>query len=347
MGPGSLARMTRLVDLRSDTVTQPTVAMREAMASAPVGDDGYGEDPTVNTLEARVAALLDKEAAVFVPSGVMANQMAMRVLTHPGDVVVAGANQHVVDFEMGASARNASIQFALVDDTSGRLDLDRVVELVEAEFDHRAHVGAVAVENTHMPSGGTPWALTDLEALARAVQRPVHLDGARLFNAVVATGVPAAAYAVPATTVMVCLSKGLAAPVGSLLAGPRDLMERARIERKRLGGAMRQAGVLAAAGLVALDTMIDRLAEDHVRARRLADLVARTFPESGYDPASCRTNIVVFNHPDARALVGELAGRGVLAGTLAARRVRLVTHLGVSDDDLEHVAAAFDGLGGR
>ena len=337
--------MTRLVDLRSDTVTQPTAAMREAMATAPLGDDGYGEDPTVNALEARAAALLGKAAAVFVPSGVMANQMAMRVLTSPGDVVVAGANQHLVDFEMGASARNASIQFALVDDSTGRLDLSRVLEILDAEADHRAHVGAVALENTHMPSGGTPWALDDLEALAGAVDRPIHLDGARLFNAVVATGTSAAAYAAAATTVMVCLSKGLAAPVGSLLVGPEDLMGRARVERKRLGGAMRQAGVLAAAGLVALDTMIERLAEDHVRARRLADLVAATFPESGYDPASCRTNIVVFSHPDARALVGELAEHGVLAGTLAATRVRLVTHVDIDDDDLEHVAEVLTGLG--
>ena len=337
--------MTRLVDLRSDTVTQPTAAMREAMATAPVGDDGYGEDPTVNTLEARAAALLGKAAAVFVPSGVMANQMAMRVLTSTGDVVVAGANQHLVDFEMGASARNASIQFALVDDSTGRLDLSRVLEILDAEADHRAHVGAVALENTHMPSGGTPWALDDLEALAGAVDRPIHLDDARLFNAVVATGTSAAAYAAAATTVMVCLSKGLAAPFGSLLVGPEDLMGRARVERKRLGGAMRQAGVLAAAGLVALDTMIERLAEDHVRARRLADLVAATFPESGYDPASCRTNIVVFSHPDARALVGELAEHGVLAGTLAATRVRLVTHVDIDDDDLEHVAEVLTGLG--
>ena len=336
--------MNRLVDLRSDTVTQPTAAMREAMASAPVGDDGYGEDPSVNALEARLADLLAKEAAVFVPSGVMANQMAMRVLTSPGDVVVAGANQHLVDFEMGASARNASIQFALVDDATGRLDLDRVREIIDAEADHRAHVGAVAVENTHMPSGGTPWALADLTALAREVDRPVHLDGARLFNACVATGTPASAYAAPATTVMVCLSKGLAAPVGSLLAGPADLMARARIERKRLGGAMRQAGVLAAAGLVALDTMVERLAEDHARARQLADLVAEAFPASGYDPSTCATNIVVFSHPDARALVATLAEHGVLAGTLAATRVRLVTHLGVSDDDLEHVAGVLGEL---
>ncbi len=336
--------MTRRVDLRSDTVTQPTAAMREAMAAAPVGDDGYGEDPTVNALESRVAAILAKEAAIFVPSGVMANQMAVRVLTSPGDVIVAGANQHLVDFEMGASARNSSVQFALVDDADGRLDLGRIVEIVDAEADHRAHVGAVALENTHMPSGGTPWDLADLEALAGAVERPIHLDGARLFNAVIATGTSAADFAAPATTVMVCLSKGLGAPVGSLLAGPAALMQRARVERKRLGGAMRQAGVLAAAGLIALDTMVDRLADDHARARRLADLVAAAFPESNYDPTTCRTNIVVFDHPDARTLVAELAEHGVLAGTLAARRVRLVTHVGIDDEDLGYVA---DVLGRR
>ena len=334
--------MYRRVDLRSDTVTQPTPAMRAAMAKALVGDDGYGEDPSVNDLEARAAALLAKEAAVFVPSGVMANQMAVRVLTNPGDVIVAGANQHLVDFEMGASARNSSVQFALVEDATGQLDLDRVVEIIQSEADHRAHVGAVAVENTHMPSGGTPWPAGALEALAHAVERPVHLDGARLFNAVVATGTSAATLAAPATTVMVCLSKGLAAPVGSLLAGPVDLMARARVERKRLGGAMRQAGVLAAAGIVALETMVERLEHDHRRARQLAELVAGAFPESGYDPASCRTNIVAFDHPDARALVAELADVGVLGGTLSPRRVRLVTHLGVDDEDLDYVATVLE-----
>ena len=334
--------MYRRVDLRSDTVTQPTPAMRAAMAQALVGDDGYGEDPSVNDLEARAAALLAKEAAVFVPSGVMANQMAVRVLTSPGDVIVAGANQHLVDFEMGASARNSSVQFALVEDATGQLDLDRVVEIIQSEADHRAHVGAVAVENTHMPSGGTPWPAGALEALAHAIERPVHLDGARLFNAVVATGASAATLAAPATTVMVCLSKGLAAPVGSLLAGPVDLMARARVERKRLGGAMRQAGVLAAAGIVALETMVERLEHDHRRARQLAELVAAAFPESGYDPASCRTNIVAFDHPDARALVAELADVGVLGGTLSPRRVRLVTHLGVDDEDLDYVATVLE-----
>ena len=327
----------RPVDLRSDTVTRPTPAMRAAMASAEVGDDGYGEDPTVNALEARAAAVLGKPAAVFAPSGVMANQMAMRVLTRPGDVVIAGANHHLVDFEMGASARNALVQFATLPDADGRLALDDVLARLDAEGDHRAAVGAIAVEDTHMASGGTPWDLAELRALAAAVDRPIHLDGARLFNAAVATGTPAAEIGACATTVMVCLSKGLAAPVGSILAGPEDLMARARVERKRLGGAMRQAGILAAAGLVALDTMVDRLGDDHRRARVLAEAVAAAFPASGYDPATCRTNMVVFAHPDARSLVTELAAAGVLAGTLAPRVVRLVTHLDVSDDDLDVV----------
>ncbi len=309
--------------------------MRAAMAAAEVGDDGYGEDPTVNALEARAAAILGKPAAIFVPSGVMANQMAMRVLTRPGDVVIAGANHHVVDFEMGASARNALVQFATLPDADGRLHLADVLERLDAEGDHRAVVGAIALEDTHMASGGTPWDLADLRALAAAVDRPIHLDGARLFNAAVATGTPAADIAAGATTVMVCLSKGLGAPVGSILAGPEDLMARARTERKRLGGAMRQAGILAAAGLVALDTMVERLADDHRRARVLADAVAAAFPESGYDPATCRTNMVVFTHPAARTLVDELASAGVLAGTLGPRVVRLVTHLDVSDDDLD------------
>ncbi len=337
--------MMRSVDLRSDTLTQPTPEMRQAMAEAVVGDDGYGEDPTVNELEARYADLVAKEAAIFVPSGVMANQIAVRILTQPGDVIVAGRSQHLVSFEMGASARNSSVQFATVDDTHGELDIGEVLAVLDAEVDHQPHVGLVAVENTHMPSGGTPWAVEHLAALSAAVAPvPVHLDGARLLNAVVATGTTAAAYAAPATTVMTCLSKGLAAPVGSLLAGPAPLMARARVERKRLGGAMRQAGILAAAGLVALDTMVERLAQDHRRARRLADAVAVAFAESGYDPASCVTNIVAFDHPRARDVVTQLATLGLHGGTVSPRRVRFVTHLGVSDDDVDYAVGVLEGF---
>ena len=331
--------MTTRVDLRSDTVTQPTQDMRDAMASAVVGDDGSGEDPTINELEARYAKIVGKEAAVFVPSGVMANQIAIRVNTRPGDVIIAGRDQHVVSFELGAAARNSGVQFALVDDTTGQLNVDDVLSIIDAEADHQPHIAMVSVENTHMPSGGTPWNVRDLVALKSAIGNlPLHLDGARLFNAVVATGTSAKEFAAPANTVMTCMSKGLCAPVGSLLAGSATDMETARIERKRLGGAMRQAGILAAAGLVALDTMIDRLSEDHARAKQLATLFAQAFPEANYDPATCQTNIVSFNHPQARQIIGELEQLGVVGGTIGPRRVRFVTHAGVSDDDVTFVA---------
>ena len=331
--------MTKRVDLRSDTVTQPTQAMRDAMASAVVGDDGSGEDPTINELEARYAKIVGKDAAVFVPSGVMANQIAIRVNTRPGDVIIAGRDQHVVSFELGAAARNSGVQFALVDDVTGQLNVDDVLSIIDAEADHQPHIAMVSVENTHMPSGGTPWNVRDLVALKSAIGNlPLHLDGARLFNAVVATGTSAKEFAAPANTVMTCMSKGLCAPVGSLLAGSATDMETARIERKRLGGAMRQAGILAAAGLVALDTMIDRLSEDHARAKQLATLFAQAFPEANYDPATCQTNIVSFNHPQARQIIGELEQLGVVGGTIGPRRVRFVTHAGVSDDDVTFVA---------
>ena len=329
--------MTRRVDLRSDTLTQPTAAMREAMATASVGDDGYGEDPTVNALEARFAQLVGKDAAIFVPSGVMANQIALRIIAVPGDLVVVGRTQHLVGFEMGAAARNAGVQFATVDDRAGTLALADVLEAIDAEDDHQPHVGAVAVENTHM----FPWDVEDLRRLRGAIgERPLHLDGARLFNAVVATGTSASDFCEPATTVMACLSKGLCAPVGSLLAASAALIDRARVERKRLGGAMRQAGFLAAAGLVALDTMVDRLQDDHDHAQQLADLFAAAFPESGYDPDTCRTNIIAFNHPQARQIVEELAHHGVEGSTVAPTRARFVTHVGVSDDDVDFVARA-------
>src|SRR5580698_10852068 len=313
--------------------------MRDAMATAVVGDDGYNEDPTIRELENRFAALVGKEAAVYVPSGVMGNQIAVRILANPGDLVIAGRGQHVVSFEMGAAARNSSIQFATVDVNNGALALRDVLDIIDAEGDHQPHVAMVALENTHMPSGGTPLDVADITALAHAIgDRPLHLDGARLFNAIVATGTSAAQYAASATTVMSCLSKGLCAPAGSLLAGPADLMARARIERKRLGGAMRQAGFLAAAGLVALDQMVERLAEDHARARILAGLFASTFPEADYDPSTCRTNIVAFDHPQARQLVEELTHLGVEGGTIGPRRARFVTHAGVDDDDVTYTA---------
>jgi threonine aldolase len=329
--------MSDVIDLRSDTVTQPTPEMREAMFAARVGDEGFGEDPTVHELESRFATLVGKEASVFVPSGVMANQIAVRVLTQPGDLIIAGRTQHIVSFEYGASARNSGVQFALVNDDSGALPIDDVRDIIDAEEDHQPHVGMISIENTHMPSGGTPWNVSDIEALRQLIgDRPLHLDGARLFNAAVATGVDPAVIAAPATTVMACLSKGLCAPVGSLLAGPAALMERARLERKRLGGTMRQVGFLAAAGVVAL-SHIDRLAEDHARARVLADEFARAFPEAAYDPSSCVTNIVAFTHPQARQIVHELEGFGIAGGTIGPKRARFVVHAGITDDHVQRV----------
>jgi threonine aldolase len=337
-------RVLRVVDLRSDTVTRPTDAMRRAMADAVVGDDGYGEDPTVNELEEAYAAWVGKPAAAFVPSGVMANQIALRVLCDAGDVVVSGAMQHVVAFEMGAAGRNAGILFHSIDDADGHLDPQEVTAAIDAVRHHQPNVTALVVENTHMASGGTPLTAVATAALAAAAQgRPMHLDGARLWNATVALGVDAASLAAPATTVMSCLSKGLCAPVGSLLAGPADVIAEGRVERKRLGGAMRQAGVLAAAGLVAMRTMVERLAEDHVRAKRLAEVVAATVAPA-YDPSTCRTNVVCFDHPDAAALCARLAVLGVLAGTLSATRARFVTHADVDDAQLDAACAALASL---
>jgi threonine aldolase len=306
--------------------------MRRAMAEADVGDDDYGEDPTVRALEEAFAARLGKPAALFVPSGTMANQIAIRVLARAGTAVVAGRRQHVVSYEYGAAARNSSVQFHAVDDRDGMLDPEDVRWAREASSYHQPTVSLICIENTHMAAGGTPWSLERLGAVvATAGDVPIHLDGARLFNAEVATGVAASVWADPVTTVMSCLSKGLCAPVGSVLAGPDEVITEARLERKRLGGGMRQSGVLAAPGLLALETMVERLAEDHVRAFRLAEAVAQRWPDCGLQPATVRTNIVNFAHPEPEKLLDHLRRHGVLAGTIAPRTVRLVTHHDVDD----------------
>jgi threonine aldolase len=327
------------VDLRSDTVTRPTPAMREAMAGAEVGDDGFGDDPTVARLQERFAELTGKEAALFLPSGTMANQVALRVLAPAGTLVVAGRRQHVVTHEGGAFGINQVAQLHVLDDDDGTLDPAAVAHLAEAAGHRWPEPSVVCVEDTHLASGGRPWPLDRLAAVADAGV-PVHLDGARLFNAAVATGTTVAERSAGATTVTSCLSKGLGAPAGSLLAGPTRLIDRARTERKRLGGGMRQVGVLAAPGLVALDTMVDRLAEDHRRARLLAEAVAARWPGSGCDPGEVRTNIVLFRHDRPVELLAALAERGVGAVTLGPATVRLVTHCGIDDEALAVAVAA-------
>jgi threonine aldolase len=331
-----------VVDLRSDTVTRPTPEMRAAMAAAEVGDDGYGEDPTVRALEERYAALTGKDAAVYVPSGTMANQIALCLLARPGTAVAVGRRAHVVLHEMGASARNGLYQFQTVSDPRGVLAIDEVRLAIESAQHHHIEVSAIATENTAMAASGAVVPVDDLAALA-ALGLPVHLDGARLFNAAVAAGRPVADFAATATTVMSCLSKALAAPVGSVLAVPAELDTAARIERKRLGGAMRQAGVIAAAGLVALDTMVERLADDHERAARLATAVLELWPDSMPEPYG-GTNLVVFEHGDADALVAHLESEGVLSGTIAPGVVRLAVHHDVDDAGIDRAVDALRGF---
>lgn len=303
------------------------------MADAEVGDDEYGEDPTVNRLQEEFAVLTGKEAAIYVPSGTMANQIALRTLTRPGDGVVTGRHQHVVLYEEGAGPINAGVTFLTVDDAEGVLDSGDVDTAIESGRHHQPRVRLIALEDTHMAAGGRVWsepAVKAVREVASAHGIPIHLDGARLWNAAVASGQSPAERASAATTVMCCLSKGLGAPVGSLLAGPAALIEDAKLQRKRLGGTMRQSGVIAAAGLIAL-RRIDRLAEDHQRARRLADAVAERWPEIGFDPLTVDTNIVVFSPPDPPGVVEHLAGGGVVAGTVGPGRVRLVTHADIDD----------------
>jgi len=324
------------IDLRSDTVTRPTAGMRAAIAAAPVGDDQYGEDPTINALQERTAALLAKEAALFLPSGTMANQVALRVLTRPGDEVVVSRESHAVWHEAGGSAANAGVQFREIGDR-GRFSAEEFIAAVKP----RGHAiypptTLVEVENTHNRSGGTVFSLEEcvrIGAAARARGIASFLDGARLFNAAAASHHSAAQLAEPFDLVAISLSKGLGAPVGSMLAGRRELIELAVRYRRMFGGAMRQSGLLAAAGLYALDHHMARLPEDHANARLLAEALAG-HPGVDLDLATVQTNIVVFHlkpaAPDAATVVERAADRGVLLLAFGPRTLRAVTHLDVS-----------------
>jgi threonine aldolase len=317
--------------------------MRRAMADAEVGDDEYSEDPTVNLLQDTYAELTGKEAALFVPSGTMANQVALRTLTKPGDAVVAGRRQHVVLYEEGAGPINAGVTFLTVPDDHGALDRSDVEQAIESGRHYQPVVTLIAVEDTHMASGGMVWGAAEMAEVAGVAVRHgvrIHMDGARLWNSAVASGQSMEERAGPATTVMSCLSKGLGAPVGSVLAGPADVIEEARLQRKRLGGTMRQAGVIAAAGLVAIRTRFERLAEDHVRARRLAARIADRWPGLGLDPESISTNIVLFSPPDPVAVLRHLQDKGIRAGTIAPGVLRLVTHADVDDTGIEQACQA-------
>ena len=330
-----------MIDLRSDTVTRPTQAMRDAMAAAEVGDDVYGEDPTVNALEQRVASLLGHEAALFTPTGSMANQLGLRLLVRPGTELLCAEDAHVVRAELGAAAALGGITTRTWSAEHGRLDPERVAAMLRPDAGpHLVSTAAVAIENTHNFGGGAVVGLAEIERL-RELTRPagiaLHLDGARLWNAHVASGVDLATYGRLCDTVSVCLSKGLGAPVGSLLAASAERIAEARVWRKRLGGGMRQVGVLAAAGLHALDHHVERLADDHARARRLAETVAATAPGT-VDPDLVETNIVVVHTEDAPGVVARAKAEGVLLSLLDPTHLRAVTHLDVDDVEVDQAA---------
>jgi threonine aldolase len=332
-----------VIDLRSDTVTRPTSAMRAAMAEAEVGDDVYGEDPTVNRLEARAAEIFGREAALLVPTGSMGNQIATKLHTQPGQEVVCEARAHVLDWEMGMTAQFSGCTLRGVWAERGMLTWELVRDAIFRDVHFHASTGLICIENTHMMSGGTVMPPAVARAIcdgAHALGLPVHLDGARVFNAAAALGVSVAELTAGFDTVMFCLSKGLGAPVGSMLVGSAAAMARAREIRKALGGGMRQAGVLAAAGLIALEEMPARLVDDHAHARLLADEIGR-HEVAEIDLTTVQTNIVVFTlrrGGDAEAFCAALKGRGVLAGALGPRVVRLVTHYDVGREDCERAA---------
>ncbi len=324
-----------MIDLRSDTVTKPSKGMRRAMADAEVGDDVYGEDPTVAELQERVAAMFGHEAALFTPTGSMANVLALAALTGPGREVLCESRAHILRAELGAHGALTGLTSRTWIDSQGQIDLEAIREMHAPDMGpFFVRTTTISVENTHNFAGGTVLPLADLVELrgyADEVGCAIHMDGARIWNAHVAHDVPLASYGAIADTMCVCFSKGLGAPVGSMMMGSADQVAEARVLRKRLGGGMRQVGVLAAAGLYALDHNIARLAEDHEHARLLAEAC-------GADPALTETNIVVVDVPDAHAVVAAAQEQGVLVGAVGPTRVRMLTHLDVDQAAMEQAA---------
>ncbi len=335
------------IDLRSDTVTLPTEEMRRAMAEAEVGDDVYGEDPTIQRLERLAAEIMGKEAALFVPSGTMGNQVSVMTHTQRGDEVIMEAESHVYYYEVGAMAVLSGVQARPVPGRRGVMDPDDVRKAIrERNNIHFPRTSLVVLENTHNRGGGKVLPLDNVKAIsdiAHSNGLSVHMDGARIFNAQVASGIPASEYAKYADSVMFCLSKGLCAPVGSMVVGSKDFINKARKNRKMLGGGMRQAGVLAAAGIIALTKMVDRLQEDHDNAK----LLAQKLQQLGYgvDPEEVETNMVVVNvtptGKDVHTMEMELRSRGVLANANSPKTLRLVTHYGITKDDVMMAVDAF------
>jgi threonine aldolase len=339
--------MADLIDLRSDTVTQPTEGMRKAMARAEVGDDVYGEDPTVNRLQETAASLLGKRFALFVPSGTMANQLAIRSQTQPGQEVIVESKAHIVRYEQGAAGALAGVQLHWVTGERGIMTVEQVEAAIRPKDPYSIRTGLICLENTHNSGGGTIYPLSTIEKIRAVASRhdiPMHLDGARLMNAVAATTLPPASYAQHFETVSLCLSKGLGAPVGSLLlSSDQSLIDRARRYRRMYGGAMRQAGILAAAGIYALEHHVARLKDDHDHAKKLARLLQQ-IPAVRIAPQHVETNIVIFDIEDRRPpveIVAALKAEGVLINAIGGRSYRAVTHLNVSSKQIDEAGEVF------
>lgn len=337
-----------MIDLRSDTVTKPSPAMRDAMARASVGDDVYGEDPTVNRLQEMAAGLLGKKTSIFVPSGTMANQLSIRAQAQPGQEVIVESTAHIVRYEQGAAAALSGVQLHWVRGERGLLTAEHIETAIRPKDPHTIPTALICIENTHNSGGGSIYPLATIEAIRSVAQRhgiPMHLDGARLFNAVVATGIPAADYAQHFETVSVCLSKGLGAPVGSLIAtSDLTLLDKLRRFRRMYGGAMRQAGILAAAGIYALEHNMARIAKDHLHAKRFAQIL-HEIPAVSVNPAHVETNIIVFdvkeNGRTPVEIVADLKQAGVLINAIGRRTFRAVTHLDISGEAIEEAGRLF------
>jgi threonine aldolase len=336
------------IDLRSDTVTRPTLEMRQAMAEAEVGDDVYGEDPTVNLLEQRAAEIFGKEAGLFVPTGTMGNTIAIKVHTRHGEEVICEARSHVLNYELAMMAWFSGCLARPVAAPEGVLTWEQIRRQIRPPGPHWAPTGLISLENTHNMAGGTVTPVEVIEEICEGAHRAglkVHMDGARIFHAAEYLGRPVREICAQADTVMFCLSKGLGAPVGSMLVGKREDIERGRLYRKRLGGGMRQAGVLAAAGLIALEKMPARLGEDHAKARMLAEGLS-TVPGIEIDAASVQTNIVIFDilgaSANAAAFSEELKRRRVLANPVGPTSLRMVTHYDVSFEECRVALAAVE-----
>jgi threonine aldolase len=337
----------KIVDLRSDTLTKPTAEMRKVISNANVGDDVFAEDPTVNELQKKVAELLGKEAALFVPSGTMGNQIAINCHTQPGDEVICEVNSHAFNYESGAPAVLSGVQMFPITGDNGAFTSDQVSSVIRPPDHHFPHSGLIVIENTHNRAGGTIFPLSEIKSIyniAKANDLSMHMDGARLWNAHIATGIPLAEYAQYFDTVSVCLSKGLGAPVGSVLVGSAEIMDRAHRYRKIYGGGMRQAGVLAAAGLYAIDNNLKRLAIDHARAKQLANTLD-SFNGVSVNLDTTETNIVIAEFDTSIFNVENvhqtLIKNGILGIPFSHTKIRFVTHLDLTDDDIDIANSVF------